>query len=202
MIQTIYSQGEVPFSVSNWHSDVTFASRPPIGSILLARAAPPVGGDTMFCDAYAMYEGLSPKLKEQLEGLEAFHQGDPFAHGIVGQDAVHPILRTHPETGRTTLYMGAPFTKRIVGMEPEESQALMDRLRLESGRPECCCRFRWEDGSMAMWDNRACQHYGVGDFWPYKRLMERVTILDYNEEAKRPYYQPGRIVERAAVAKL
>lgn len=115
-----------------------------------------------------------------------------MAHG--GQSAEHPVLRTHPETGRTTLYVNPTFTQHIIGLEEPESKALLQELYLQIFMPEYQCRFQWETGSVAMWDNRACQHYACGDFWPYARNMERMTVRDFDPEKKAPFYKvPSRL---------
>ena len=136
-----------PGAAGSWHSEVSWARRPPMATMLLARQVPPVGGDTMFCDAYAMYEGLAPKVKEQCQGLRALHAGAPH-HGI--WTCEHPVLRTHPETGGTTLNVSPGFTRRILGVSEEESQSLLSKLQAQAGAPEYTCRFRWEAGSMAV----------------------------------------------------
>lgn len=180
----LYTTEERPFSASNWHSDVTWSNRPPLGSLLLSRLAPPVGGDTMFADSYAHWDALNPVLKEFLEGRRAIH-------GRGGRDeVVHPICRTHPVTGRKALYVNPTFTNSIEGMEPQESARLLSELYAKMySTPEYTCRYRWQTGSVAMWDNRACQHYAVGDFWPYERRMERVTLVDRTEQDEIPFWE-------------
>jgi taurine dioxygenase len=182
---------------NTWHSDVTWRIEPSLGSILRAVEVPAVGGDTLFADMYAAYEGLSDAVKEQIEGRKALHD---FAHFRIGlrkagkseaeieafnrqYPAVeHPIVRTHPETGRKGLYVNAAFTQHIVGMEPEESASLLKHLYAQAAIPEYQCRFRWRENSIAFWDNRASQHYAVSDYWPAVRRMERVTVV-----GDRPY---------------
>ncbi len=173
-----------PFVPSNWHSDVTWSDRPPLGSILLSRKSPPVGGDTMFVDSYAQWDSLSPVLKQFLEGRMAIH-------GRAGKDEVmHPICRTHPVTGRRALYINPTFTNSVCGMESADSARLLSQLYAKMySTPEFACRFQWQDGSVAMWDNRSCQHYAVGDFWPHERRMERVTLLDPVPEDEVPYWE-------------
>ena len=183
-ILRLYSDEAQPFAASNWHSDVTWSNRPPLGSILLARKAPPVGGDTVFVDCYALWDSLNPVLREFLQGRMA-------VHGRGGRDeAKHPICRTHPETGRNALYINPTFTNSICDMEPEESARLLAKLYAKMySTPEHTCRFRWRDGSVAMWDNRSCQHYAVADFWPHERKMERVTLVDRSEDDEVPFWQ-------------
>lgn len=191
-ILRIESKKETPGAASNWHSDATWTPRPPMASILMGRSVPPVGGATMYCDAYAMYEGLRPQTKDRLQNLRAFHQGNPYGHGTGDKGCTeHPVLRTHPETGKTTLFVNPGFVKHIVGIPKEESEMLLQELFAQSTVPEFQCQWKWENGSVAMWDNRACQHYGCGDFWPHERYMERVTIVDPNPENKAPFYRPS-----------
>ena len=180
----LYADEARPFAASNWHSDVTWSNRPPLGSILLSRKSPPVGGDTVFADCYALWDSLSPVLKSFLEGRTA-------AHGRAGHDeAEHPICRTHPVTGKRALYVNPTFTNSIRGMAPEDSARLLAQLYAKMySTPEHTCRFRWQDGSVAMWDNRSCQHYAVSDFWPHERRMERVTLVDPSPEDEVPFWE-------------
>ena len=183
-ILQLYASESSPFAAANWHSDVTWSNQPPLGSILLSRKSPPVGGDTVFVDCYALWDSLNPALKEFLRGRMA-------VHGRGGRDeAAHPICRTHPETGRNALYINPTFTNAICDMEPEESSKLLATLYAKMySTPEHTCRFRWQDGSVAMWDNRACQHYAVADFWPYERKMERVTLVARSEADEVPFWE-------------
>ena len=175
-----------------WHSDVTWRLCPSLGSVLRALEVPEVGGDTLFSDMYAAYEGLSDEVKERIDGAVAIHD---FAHfrkmmrnrGMSEAEieemnrkypmAEHPVVRTHPETGRKGIYVNTAFTQYIVGMERAESDALLAHLYAQAAIPEYQCRFRWQKNSIAFWDNRACQHYAVSDYWPAVRRMERVTII-------------------------
>lgn len=171
-----------------WHSDVTWRLAPSLGSVLLARDVPEVGGDTLFSDMYAAYEGLDDDLRASLEGLRAVHD---FTH-VFGRfmdaeelakkqaefpPARHPVVRTHPETGRRGLYVNAAFTSHIEGMERDASDRLLELLYRQASVPEYQCRFRWKPGSVAFWDNRAVQHYANSDYYPSRRVMERVTIV-------------------------
>jgi taurine dioxygenase len=175
-----------------WHSDVTWREKPSLGSILRAIEVPPVGGDTLFADMYAAYDGLSDAVKEQIEGKVAVHD---FAHFRTGMRkrgkseaeieafnaqypmVEHPVVRTHPETGRRGIYVNVGFTQHIVGMEKAESDALLKHLYAQAAIPEYQCRFRWKTNSIAFWDNRSSQHYAASDYWPAVRRMERVTII-------------------------
>ena len=180
----LYADEARPFAAANWHSDVTWSNRPPLGSILLSRKSPPVGGDTIFVDCYALWDSLSPVLKSFLEGRTA-------AHGRAGHDeAEHPICRTHPVTGKRALYINPTFTNSIRGMTPEDSARLLAQLYAKMySTPEHTCRFKWRDGSVAMWDNRSCQHYAVSDFWPHERHMERVTLVEASAEDEVPFWE-------------
>ncbi len=188
------SDEAVPGAASNWHSDATWQVRPPMASVLMCREAPPIGGDTCFCDCYSMWEGLSLKTKERVEHLTAVHMG-AVIHQMDGKTPVstHPVARTHPETGRTALYVQQGFVRGFAeehNIPEDEEKALLLEMKLQEGRPEYTCRFRWEEGSVAMWDNRAVLHSASGDFWPHRRLMERLTILDHDVSRRTPFYTP------------
>ncbi len=177
---------------NTWHSDVTWRLEPSLGSILRALEVPPVGGDTLFADMYAAYEGLTDEVKARIEGALAVHDFENFRRGMrkrgVSEAEIeafdklyptveHPVVRTHPETGRKALYVNAAFTRYIVGMEKGESDALLAHLYAQAAIPEYQCRFRWEKNSIAFWDNRASQHYAASDYFPAVRRMERVTVI-------------------------
>ena len=180
-----------------WHSDVTWRPEPSLGSILRAREVPPFGGDTLFSCMYAAYDALSPAMKEWVSGLTARHDiarvfaGRPnkSTEELHAQYPVqeHPVVRTHPETGRRTLYVNTAFTDQIVGLSKKESDWLLAHLYTFAAVPEHQCRFRWEADSLAFWDNRACQHYAASDYFPQRRVMERVTIA-----GDRPFFDPER----------
>jgi taurine dioxygenase len=183
-----------------WHSDVTFQEEPPLGSILLAREVPDHGGDTMWANMYEAYEALSAPMKRYLEGMKArntagranFEKGydnlskkeqDEIRVGRMGEEAVeHPIVRTHPVTGKKALYVNSIFTQKIAGVTSKESRAILDYLFDHLKKPEFTCRFRWEKGSVAFWDNRCTQHYAVADYGDATREMHRVTV-----NGDRPY---------------
>jgi taurine dioxygenase len=186
-----------PGRENTWHSDVTWRIEPSLGSVLRAIEVPHVGGDTLFADMYAAYEGLKDEVKEKIEGRVALHDFAHFRTGMrkrgVSEDEIeafnsrypsveHPIVRTHPETGRKGLYVNAGFTQHIVGMDEQESKSLLKYLYSRAAIPEYQCRFRWKKDSIAFWDNRASQHYAASDYWPAVRRMERVTIV-----GDRPY---------------
>lgn len=173
-----------------WHSDVTFKASPPMGSILRALEMPPVGGDTMFADMYAAYEGLDDEIKVKIDNATALHVWPPgwvdivmksqnmdrkeFDHRFPNPE--HPVVRTHPQTGRRSLFVNAAFTRQIIGMEKSESDELLTFLYIQATVPEYQCRFRWRKNSVAFWDNRCTQHYALADFYPQKRTVERITI--------------------------
>lgn len=170
-----------------WHSDVSWRPEPSMGSILRAVELPPVGGDTLWADMGAAYDLLDDGSKEQIDGLVGLHDyvrafgrhAGPEEQARMREEhptQEHPVVRTHPETGRKTLYVNAGFTCGIKGMEPADAFVLLDRLQRQSAIPDVQCRFRWEPGSVAFWDNRATQHIVSNDFLPARRVMERVTI--------------------------
>ena len=180
-----------------WHSDVTWRAEPSLGSILRAVEVPSVGGDTLFADMYAAYDGLSAAVKAKIEGRNARHDFGYFRIAMRKKgmstaqieevdrnypSVEHPVVRTHPETGRKALYVNAAFTRAIVGMETAESSTLLKHLFAQATIPEYQCRFRWRENTIALWDNRAVQHYAVSDYWPAVRRMERVSIV-----GDRPY---------------
>lgn len=158
-----------------WHSDATFDERPPAISILAARELPSRGGETAFANQYAAFDALSEGMKSLLGGLEAVH--DASSHNRPEEWATHPVLRTHPETGRTALFVNSEFTRRFAHMSVEESAGLLSYLTMHAHRPEFCYVHRWRPGDVVMWDNRAAQHYPVlnrpdGEV----RRMWRVTV--------------------------
>ncbi|MFF7251118.1 TauD/TfdA dioxygenase family protein [Embleya sp. NPDC008237] len=164
-----------------WHSDATFLPCPPMGSMLRAIELPPVGGDTLWADMEAAYAALSPRFQALLEGLTAVHDHrrnpihratlDPDKH----QPVEHPVVRTHPVTGRRGLFVNSTFTDRINGVGDREGAALLAFLLQHVERPEFQCRFRWAPGDIAMWDNRCTQHNAVFDYHE-PRLMHRIVF--------------------------
>ena len=171
---------------NRWHTDVSCDMEPPMGSILHMRELPAAGGDTMFANMYAAYEALSQPMQAFLSGLKAWHESEHVLGGTLGQKlhggakeyprALHPVVRTHPETGRKCLYVNSGFTTRIEGLGEKESRALLDMLFDHVRTPEFHCRFRWQQNSVAFWDNRSAQHYALWDYFPHSRLGYRVTI--------------------------
>jgi taurine dioxygenase len=173
---------------NRWHSDVTWRLEPSLGSILRARIVPPVGGDTLFADMITAYEKLPDEIQEKIDGRTATHSfrhnfgkamNDEQREKMSEQypDAHHPVVRTHPETGRKGIYVNAAFTTCIDDMEPEESQKLLRFLYRQASIPEYQCRFRWQKESVAFWDNRSVQHYAAFDYAPQERRVERVTVV-------------------------
>ncbi len=163
-----------------WHSDQTCAEIPPMGSILRQVIVPENGGgDTLFASMYAAYEALSPTMQAFLENLEAEHDGAKlFNKGTktVYPKAVHPIAPVHPETGRKLLFVNPGFTTRILGLEPEESDAILGFLYAHCAKPDWQIRFHWGQHSIAFWDNRCTQHCAIWDYWPETRSGYRIQV--------------------------
>ncbi len=175
-----------------WHSDTAYLDEPPMGTFLIAREVPPVGGDTLFANMYLAYETLSEGMRRMIDPLVAVNSSrkadasktreDRMRGGSAGAgsnrdfEALHPVVRTHPETGRRALYVNVGHTSRFKDMTEEESEPLLRFLFAHQTRPEFTCRFRWEPGSLALWDNRCAQHNPVNDYHGYRRVMHRVTL--------------------------
>ena len=175
-----------------WHSDTVYLDVPPMATMLVAREIPPAGGDTMFANMYAAYDALSPALQTVLDPLQAVNSSaladvsktredrlrdtDPAGGDVREYEAVHPVVRTHPETGRKALYVNVAHTARFEGMTDEESRPLLEYLFRLQIRPEFTCRFRWKVGSLALWDNRCVQHNPLNDYQGYTRMMHRITL--------------------------
>ncbi|MCW8096229.1 TauD/TfdA family dioxygenase [Streptomyces tauricus] len=179
--------GATPTFENVWHADVTFRERPALGAVLQLREVPPFGGDTMWADMAAAYDNLSPEVKDRIDGATAVHDFIPGFARFYGperlapfQDAFppveHPVVRTHPETGRKLLFVNTSFTTRITGLAREESDQLLRHLVQQAHVPEYQVRFRWQAGDIAFWDNRATQHYAVNDYGTHRRVAERVAI--------------------------
>ena len=174
-----------------WHSDTAYLEAPPMGTLLLARELPPFGGDTLFASQYAAYDALSDGMKRLLAGLRAVNASTKADASKTREDrvredgrndvrtdylATHPVVRTHPETGRKALYVNPGHTVRFDGMSEEESRPLLEYLYRHQTRPEFTCRFTWQPGSLALWDNRCAQHNPVNDYHGYRRVMHRITL--------------------------
>lgn len=174
-----------------WHSDTTYLEKPPMGSMLLAREIPPYGGDTMFANQYLAWETLSDTMKSVLEGLVGISSSAKADVSKTREDRLktdgkegtpknytntHPLVRTHPETGRKALYVNVAHTSGIVGMTDEESAPLLKFLFEHQVKAEFTCRFVWQPHSLAFWDNRCTQHNPVNDYHGFKRVMHRITL--------------------------
>ncbi len=181
---------------NSWHSDVTWRETPSLGSILRAVEVPEVGGDTLFANMHLAYQRLSPELQRLCTGLTAVHDIARVFAKRLGKSAEelhqqyppmrHPVIRTHPETGKPVIYVNVAFTSHIEGLSERESRWLLNHLFATAADPEIQCRFRWQPGSIAFWDNRLCQHFAASDYFPARRVMERVTIAGC-----RPFYDPA-----------
>ncbi|MEV6021323.1 TauD/TfdA family dioxygenase [Streptomyces sp. NPDC051997] len=170
-----------------WHSDHSFMAAPALGSVLRAVEVPAAGGDTMWADMAAAYDNLTESMKTRIESLTAVHDWVPSWGALMTEQQVaahranlpaveHPVVVRHPGTGRRLLYVNEPFTTRIVGLPDPESRELLDELVLQARIPEYQVRFRWQPGSVAIWDNIATQHYAINDYFPQRRVMERIAI--------------------------
>jgi len=176
-----------------WHGDVTYLEEPPLGSILYAKEVPDVGGDTLWANQYLAYETLSPGMRALLDGLTMIHTPAKI-YGLYSQDwsrdssvksapnataeyeTEHPLIRTHPETGRKCLYVSGLFTPRFKDMTEEESKPLIDFLMRQATLEPFTCRYRWKKGGVAFWDNRCTLHYALNDYSGQRRVMHRVTV--------------------------
>jgi taurine dioxygenase len=172
-----------------WHSDTTYLDIPPMGSMLHAIEVPPHGGDTLFANQYLAYETLSAPLRAFLDGLTAVNTSAKADISKTREDMIstagapahdyfaeHPVVRTHPETGRRSLYVNVSHTSRFQGMTEAESAPILNFLFGHQVRPEFTCRFRWRPGSLAFWDNRCTQHNPINDYQGYRRIMRRITL--------------------------
>ena len=177
----------------NWHTDVTFSETPPMAGILSAKQMPPSGGDTLWSSCSAAYEGLSEPMRRMLDGLTAQHsvaksfpperwQNDPefkerYERAVARHPPVnHPVVRTHPTSGRKGLFVNGGFTTHINELRPAESRVLLDFLDAQAGRPEYTVRWRWKVNDVVFWDNRVTQHYAVADYLPERRVVHRATV--------------------------
>jgi taurine dioxygenase len=177
----------------NWHTDVTFSETPPLAGILSAKQMPPSGGDTLWSSCSAAYEALSEPMRRFLDGLTAQHsvaksfpperwQNDPafkerYERAVAKHPPVnHPVVRTHPVTGRKGLFVNGGFTTHINELRPSESRALLDFLDAHAARPEFTVRWRWKVDDLVFWDNRVTQHYAVADYLPERRVVYRATV--------------------------
>ncbi len=171
-----------------WHTDLSWSQCPPLGTLLSAKVVPGCGGDTVFADMTAVYDGLSQRFRDVVEGLTARHEriGHLINRGVEPEEIVafmrrhppvdHPVVRTHPATGARAIYVNPSFTRYINGIPHEESAALLSFLFAQTTRAEHQCRIHWHPGMVAFWDNRCLQHNAVADYYPETRRMERVVL--------------------------
>ncbi|MGA1407757.1 MAG: taurine dioxygenase [Ilumatobacteraceae bacterium] len=183
-----------PPDSDTWHTDVTFIETPPMGALLSARVLPPSGGDTLWLSCIAAYEALSPAMQGFLSSLTAEHDmAASFTVERYGNSdearerlaearrknppVVHPVIRTHPVTGKKGLFVNASFTTRIMELTAAESASLLAYLAVHVAKPEFTVRWKWKPYDLAFWDNRLTQHYATADYMPHRRVMHRATIL-------------------------
>ena len=182
---------------NGWHTDVSCDEEPPLATMLQLHTVPPEGGDTLFTSTYAAFETLSPRMQKFLATLSAHHESEHIYkgrysdRGVKDEDiryptALHPIVRTHPDSGRHSLYVNPSFTTRIDGFSTEESAIFLNLLHEHQQRPEFQVRFRWQPNAIALWDNRCTQHFALWDYWPAERKGHRVTI-----KGERPVHDPN-----------
>lgn len=191
IIQVLKQEHETINFGGIWHSDTSYFEKPPMGSVLLAQEVPPFGGDTLFANQYAAYEALSGGLKRILDGLKGVNTSAKADASKTREDrirdsgnsnskdtleATHPVVRTHPETGRKALYINVAHTSHFEGWTVDESAPLLNYLFTHQIKPEFTCRFAWRDGSIAFWDNRCVQHNPINDYHGFRRRMLRITL--------------------------
>lgn len=196
-ITILESTPEKPTKIEAWHTDMTFRQHPPMGAVLRSKICPPKGGDTLWSSMTVAYDELSTAMQGFLSSLKAVHDfawgfkeslAEPggrerLAQAIKDNPPVeHPVIRTHPESGKKVLFVNSLFTTHIVGMKPKESDALLKFLFEHVTTPEFTCRFSWQPNSIAIWDNRSTQHKPINDYFPAHRMLQRITI-----DGDRPY---------------
>ena len=196
-ITILESTAEKPTKIEKWHTDMTFREHPPMGSILRSKICPPSGGDTLWSSMTSAYEALSQPMKDFLDNLNAEHD---FSHGFKEslaepggrerlKDAIkdnppviHPVIQTHPESGKKVIFVNTLFTTKIIELSADESNSILNFLYDYIKTPEFTCRFNWEPNCIAFWDNRSTQHKPVNDYFPSHRMLERITI-----DGNKPY---------------
>lgn len=190
-VTILESTQDKPTKIEAWHSDMTYLQHPPMATMLRSKIIPSHGGDTMWASTTTAYDTLSAPLQKMLDGLTAIHD---FRHGFrhslaepggherlasaVAENppVVHPVVQSHPETGKPVLFVNSLFTTRIVELSESESDAVLAMLYEHIILAEHCCRFRWQENSVALWDNRSTQHKPVNDYFPAHRMMHRITV--------------------------
>lgn len=192
-IVELENDGDRPPDTNDWHTDLTFRPNPPFMSILYAKQVPKTGGDTLWANLYAVYDALPDHMKALLQDQSAIHDIGTFRNDFLGPEldvlavnqalldtgsAVHPVIQTHPVTGRPFLYVNPSFTQHIVGLKKSESDRLLRYLYDHANQPEFQVRYHWQAQSLALWDNRVTQHYAVADYLPDYRKMHRVTVIN------------------------
>ncbi|PCI07061.1 taurine dioxygenase [bacterium] len=190
-ITILESTAENPSKIEAWHTDMTFRQQPPLGAVLRSKICPPVGGDTLWASMTAAYDGLSEPMQTLLQTLTAEHDfsfgfkeslAEPGGRERLAQavadnpPVVHPVIRTHPESGKKVIFVNCLFTTRILELSKKESEALLGFLYEHVTTPEYSCRFNWEENCIAIWDNRSTQHKPINDYFPAHRRLERITI--------------------------
>ncbi len=197
LVRVLKPAGESASFGVGWHSDNSFFAEPSLGSVLYGVTIPPYGGDTLYASMERAFDALSTPMKTFLDGMVAVHSAssayDPKVTGekkyrgeapisyrydeqAINAEVQHPVIRTHPVSGRKSIYVNQMFTQRIVGLNSNESRALLAFLYDHCVQPEFTCRLRWQPNTLAMWDNRSVQHYAIDDYRQFERLMYRVTI--------------------------
>lgn len=209
-----YSEDHPAARTDIWHADETFRPNPPMATMLRARVLPPAGGDTCFASMTAAYRGLSERMKRHIHGLEALHDFKPFRSLFNNTpehrrrlreiedefpNPWHPVVSVHPDSGRRVIYVNPQFTIRIRDLKDDESQALLRFLYAQASVPEYQLRVKWQVDTVAIWDNRSVHHYAPHDYYPHRRMMERVTITGEPPVGVQGEYQPETVAGLGAV---
>ena len=194
-IEMIVNNRERPPSIDNWHTDISWKERPPLGTVIQITVTPPAGGNTCWISTSKAFEWLSPGMQKYLKGLQAEHTWEVSGFrdmlGTRGDEAliaaikaykpvIHPVIRTNPDSGRPCIFINSSFTKRILGLDRQEAEGMFYFLKQWLKKPEFMIHHQWEAGGIAVWDNRSTQHYALADYWPHERINQRVTFDDPN----------------------